>query len=995
MTTLTTIMGRAARALATLVLALALIPASAATAANFEVDAFDAPTINADGTPATQAGSRPYETRNRIEIKHRSETGALVPLESARTLRVDLPPGFVGNPNAMPKCTFEQLAEHSTASPNFCRSYTQVGVVGVNYQGGLPEFKRLFNLDPPPGAVAAFGFSFIDVPVVLIAKLRGGPDYGVSVEAFEINQAVPVAISDVRVWGIPADASHDVLRGSCLFEQGGWPTVDPISSCLDGSREPVAAGVAPKPFLRNPTSCTSGGKGLETKLWAQSWPGSFATASYTAEEGITGCDQLRFDPTVEVRSTSSQPDSPAGLEVELSIPQDDNLTGLTQADMRLATVTLPEGMTISPSSADGLAACTDAELKLGVDVPAACPDASKIGTVEVETPLLDEKLSGGVYVRSQVSSDPGSGEMFRIAIEIRDDDRGIAIKLPGQVRLDERTGRVTTTFDDNPQLPFSKLTLKLKGGSRAPLATPQSCGAKTVGATFGSWAGRQVDLQDSIAVGCPGTSGFTPGFQAGALDPTAGAFSPFALRIDREDRQQYVSGVSVDMPQGLLAKLAGVPLCGSGQAADGDCPAGSRIGTATVGAGPGASPFFLKGDVFLTDGYKGAPYGLAVHVHAKAGPFDLGWVRVRQALYVDPITAAVSVVSDPLPQVVKGVPVRLRSIAVDVDKPGFTINPTSCAPKSIGGVLGSVDGTTAAPSASFQVGGCASLDLKPELGLSLSGKGQTRDGGHPAVTALLTQKPGQANLKKVKVTLPLSLALDPDNSESDGLCSFLEGSKPDPKCPASSVVGKVTARTPILDEPLTGPVYFTKNERKDPKSGRSIKTLPKLVIPLTGQNGIKLTLTGTSAVVDDQLVTTFDNIPDAPVSSFRMDITGGKKGILVISGDKADICKSTQIADQEIDGQNNKSADGDIFIQTPSCPTKIISKTITKSSVKLKIGGLGAGKVTVTGRGIKKTTKTISKSTVATITAKRTGKAKPGAFRVKFTKAKAAKVATA
>ncbi|MET0601315.1 MAG: hypothetical protein ABW167_04940 [Baekduia sp.] len=984
MTTFDTIMGRAARALAILALALALVPVSAAAAANFDIDAFDAPVLNADGTPATQAGSHPYETRNRIEITHRTETGQLVPLESARTLRVDLPPGFVGNSNAMPKCTFEQLAEHSTASPNFCRSYTQVGVVGVNYLGNLPEFKRLFNLEPPPGAVAAFGFSFMDVPVVLVAKLRGGSDYGVSVEAFEINQAVPVAISDVRVWGIPADASHDVLRGRCVFEQGGWPTVDPISSCLDGSQEPVAAGVAPKPFLRNPTSCTAAGKGLETKLWAQSWLGSVATASFTAQEGIAGCDQLRFDPTVEVRSTSSQPDSPAGLEVELSIPQDDNLTGLTQADMRLATVSLPEGMTISPSSADGLAACTDAELKLGVDGPAACPDASKIGSVEVETPLLDEKLSGGVYVRSQASSDPASGEMFRIAIEIRNDDRGIAIKLPGQVRLDERTGRVTTTFDDNPQLPFSKLTLKLKGGSRAPLATPQSCGVKTVNATFGSWADRQRDLQDAVAVACPGASGFAPRFQAGALDPTAGAFSPFAVRIDREDRQQYVSGVSIDMPQGVLAKLAGVPLCGSGPAADGDCPAGSRIGTATVGAGPGASPFFLKGDVFLTDGYKGAPYGLAVHVHAKAGPFDLGWVRVRQALYVDPITAAVSVVSDPLPQVVKGVPVRLRSIAVDIDKPKFTINPTSCARKSIDGVLGSVDGATAAPSALFQVGGCASLDLKPELGLSLSGKGQTTDGKHPAITATLVQKPGQSNLKKVRVALPLSLALDVDNA--NGLCEFADGSKVSPTCPKASIVGSVTATTPILDEPMIGPVYFVKNVRKDPKSGRDIRTLPKLVIPLTGQNGIKLTLTGTSDVEDDRLVTTFDNVPDAPVSSFKLNINGGKGGILAVSG--TDICKSTQIAEQQVDGQNGNAADTDVFIQTPSCPTKIISKTITRTTVALKIGGLGAGKVTVTGRGIRKTTKSISKSTVATITAKRTGRAKPGAFKVKFTKAK-------
>ncbi|MES1193027.1 MAG: hypothetical protein ABUM26_01795, partial [Solirubrobacterales bacterium] len=320
-----------------------------------------------------------------------------------------------------------------------------------------------------------------------------------------------------------------------------------------------------------------------------------------------------------------------------------------------------------------------------------------------------------------------------------------------------------------------------------------------------------------------------------------------------------------------------------------------------------------------------------------------------------------------------------------VDKAGFMVNPTSCRAQTIAATLGAADGQTAPVTNRFQVGDCASLGLNPSLALTLSGKGQTTDGKHPAVTAELTQQPGQSNLKKVRVALPLALALDPDNA--NGLCEFADGSKVTPTCPAASIVGSATAVTPILDEPLSGPVYFVKNVRKDPKSGREIRTLPKLVIPLTGQNGVKLTLTGTSDVEDDQLVTTFDNIPDAPVSSFKLNIIGGKGGILTVSD--ADICKATQVADQQVDGQNGKQADADVFIQTPSCPTKIISKTVTKTTVKLKIGGLGAGKVTVTGRGIKKTTKIINKSTVATITAKRTGKAKPGAFKVKFTKAKA------
>jgi hypothetical protein len=336
----------------------------------------------------------------------------------------------------------------------------------------------------------------------------------------------------------------------------------------------------------------------------------------------------------------------------------------------------------------------------------------------------------------------------------------------------------------------------------------------------------------------------------------------------------------------------------------------------------------------------------------------------------------------------------LTRLDVSIDKPGFMVNPTSCAPKSVDGALRSVAGATAALSVSFQVGRCASLGLRPALALTLSGKGQTTDGKHPAVTADLTQRSGEANIKKVEVRLPLSVALDPDNA--NGLCEFADGTKVEPTCPRASVVGSATATTPLLDEPLSGPVYFVKNVRKDPKSGRDIKTLPKLVIPLVGQNGVKLTLTGTSNVIDNRLVTTFDNLPDAPVSSFRLNINGGKHGILAVSGgSKADLCAANQVADRQIDGQNGRQADADITIRTPSCPLKVISKKVTAKAVTLRVGGLGAGKVTVTGPGIRKTTKTIVSATVATITLKR-AKGPLGKGKVSFLPngAKVAKTAT-
>jgi hypothetical protein len=573
-----------------------------------------------------------------------------------------------------------------------------------------------------------------------------------------------------------------------------------------------------------------------------------------------------------------------------------------------------------------------------------------------------------VYVGAQRSDDPESGDMFRIFLSLGNAERGIQVKLPGKVRVNAQTGRIVASFTDNPQVPVDAINLELDSGPRAALTTPGTCGPKTITTRLRSWAGHDITRSSTFDVACTsGLGGFAPSFTAGSADRDAGTFTPFAVGIRRPDGNAALTGLSMSLPVGLLAQLKG--------------NLNTQVGTVTAFAGPGPNPFALPGKVFLEGPYGDAPFSLKVVVPAKAGPFDLGEVVVRQKIYVDPITAQVTVVSDPVPTLVKGVPVQLQRLDVDIDKPHFVVNPTSCTAKTISGTLRSVDGQTAAVTNRFQVSACSSLALKPSLALSLSGKGQTTDGKHPAISATVSQPEGQANLKKVRVTLPLSLALDTENA--NGLCEFVDGSKVTPTCPKNSIVGTATATTPILDESLTGPVYFVKNVRKDPKSGRDIRTTPKLVIPLVGQNGVKLTLTGTSTVADNQLVTTFDNIPDAPVSSFKLNIIGGKGGILVVSGNKADICTSTQIAEQEVDGQNGKTADADVFIQTPSCPLKVLSKSVGRTSVAVKVSGLGAGKVTVTGRGVKKTTKIITNSTVATITAKRT-KGTPGKVTVSF-----------
>ncbi len=462
----------------------------------------------------------------------------------------------------------------------------------------------------------------------------------------------------------------------------------------------------------------------------------------------------------------------------------------------------------------------------------------------------------------------------------------------------------------------------------------------------------------------------------------AGASTAFSVELTRTDKDQELGGLTVATPRGLLGRISTTTLCPEASAQAGTCDDASKIGGVTVAAGAGTNPFWItNGRAYVTGPYKGAPFGLSIVVPAVAGPFDLGDVVVRARIEIDRVTAQLHVISDPFPTILQGIPLDVREVRVSIDRPHFIVNPTSCAEKQVEGTVDSTSGATAQVSSRFQVGECAALDLKPKLAIALTGKGQTTDDKHPAVVASLTQAAGQANLKKVTVSLPLSLALDTENAK--GLCEFADGSKDDPTCPKASIVGTATARTPILDQPLTGPVYFVKNVRKDPKSGREIRTLPKLVIPLTGENGVRLNVTGTSSVVGGRLVTTFDNLPDAPVSSFTLNIAGGKHGILVVSG--TDICKATQVADQQIDGQNGKTADAAVTLATPACGLKVLSKKVGKRSVTLKVSGLGAGKLTITGKGIKKTSRTIKAATVATVTAKRTGHGRPSRVRVSFT----------
>jgi hypothetical protein len=872
----------------------------------FQITSFLTEVKDSSGADETRAGAHPVSARAKFSFNsYSSGTGRdMRPVEDPKTIITKLPAGFNGDPMAVGRCPLVFVPTVSGV-PMACPDNTIVGYVYLG-GGGIPLSAAIVNVVPEDGYPAEFAFSEAGLTYTLYPELRSDGDYG-------INMVVPAAnnnaITDVDAtfcsYGVEANFSE--TAGESTFR------------CLQADE----SRAFDKPFLTNPaTECPD--VAPVTDLLIDSWqrPGVFKSARAESPL-ITSCDTLEFEPEAEIEPTTSAPDAPTGLDVDLSFPQEDNGQGQAPPALKKAVVTLPEGMSINPAAAGGLSACADDQLKLKSKDPVMCPESSKVGTVTATSPVLEKPVSGGVFIRSQNSDDPESGELFRLALVLEDKKRGISVRLPGQVRADRNTGQLVTTFDNNPELPVSNIALEFKDGPRAPLATPPTCGTKTIDIELSSWGGQTVNRTSEFEVDCTaGLGGFAPAFSAGTVNPTGGVFSPFALNITKPDRDAAIDALSLKLPTGLLARVKG--------------NLNTQVGSVQAFAGPGANPFQLPGTVTLEGAYGDAPYSLRVVVPAKAGPFDLGDVTVRQKVYIDPVTAQVSVVSDPVPTIVKGVPVRLQRIDVNVDKPGFMINPTDCEAREITGTLGSQAGQTAAVKSRFRVGKCAELPFKPKLTLGLTGKRQVTTGKHPGVKAQVTQTGvGEAGIKKAVVRLPKSLALDPNNAQA--LCEFEDGTKPDLEnhCPKGSIVGKAKATTPLLERELSGNVYFVKNVRKDAKTGNLIRTLPMIIVALRGE--IAINLKGESSTTKaGKLVNTFNNVPDAPITKFNLDIDGGKNGILAVTRTrkaKINVCASRQIAEADLAGQNGRRNDTNVRMKTPCTAnqTKAAKKAAKKA----------------------------------------------------------------
>jgi hypothetical protein len=852
-------------------------------------------------SPYTQAGGHPYEFASAFRFGSYSTQGGRSPVEwnairpahEPKQIVAELPAGLLADPQGVPTCTLADFYAQE------CGVGAQVGTNEIYISAHTIVLSPVFNLQPTGAYPGELGSVVANLPVVLItAGLRSGSDYGVTATATASENEV--ARVRLTLWGVPASPSHDSLRGkecTVRIAPGLLPSANELG-CEEqevGGVASTPAGVPPTPFLTLPSACS--GNPLPFRGRYNSWdlPLQFAAAEVELSP-VDGCNQLGFQPSIEAHPTTNLADAPSGLEFDLHVPQNEDPEGVATPDLDEAVVALPKGLSINPSSGNGLAGCSPEQIGLVTAVgetpahfseePAQCPDASKLGTAVVDTPLLHNPLEGAVYLASPHQNPFGSLLAAYIVLE----GEGVIIKLPGKIETDPQTGQITGRFIENPQTPFEGFHLNFFGGARGDLRTPAVCGSYETTSVLTPYSapesGPPAEPSSHFEVtnggtSCPGSAGqqpHAPAFRAGTESASAGAFSPLGLRLSREDGSQEISKIETTLPPGLTGKLAGVTECsgaqiaaaehnsGEAEKASPSCPASSEVGTVEVASGAGPTPLYVTGHAYLSGPYKGAPLSLAIVTPAVAGPFDLGDVVVRTALYTDPYTAQIKAVSDPIPHILEGIPLDVRSITLRMSRPNFTLNPTDCEELGFSGTATSVLGVAAPLSQRFQVGGCRALPFRPKLALKL--KGGTRRHTFPALTATLTMPPGQANIAKAQVTLPHSAFLEQSHITSQ-VCTQPELAAR--SCPRASIYGYAKAETPLLDHPLEGPVYLGVGFGHQ---------LPDLVAELNGQ--IRVLLHGkVDTGREDGLRNTFEVVPDAPVSKFTLHLFGGKKSLIV------------------------------------------------------------------------------------------------------------------
>jgi len=878
-----------------------------------------------DGSPAEQAGGHPYDLTFNVQL-----TSELSPAKNvyaagdAKTFVARAPAGLVGDPQAVAECpreAFDGVGDDGVAPECPVDSQVGVAVVSLGNQGEpFPGYIPLpvYNLVPPAGVPAQFGFSEFGIYGTMDASLRTGSDYGIT-ETVRNTAQRSLLGTTLTLWGVPADPAHNPERGNV------------VTPCRRS--ESCESGLAARPFLSNPDVC---GVPMQWQLETDDWldpeeflPETLDTTDDLAEpEIVSGCEAQQFAPSLALSADRAGAEEPTGLHVDVHVPQHyENPVAPAEATVKDVSVTLPEGLTVSPSSADGLEACSEAEIGLHTPEAPSCPSGSEIGTVEVTTPLLSTPLRGGVYLAEQEHNPFGS----LLAIYITAEGSGTLVKLAGHVQANPQTGQLSTTVTEAPDLPFEDFKLEFFDGPRAPLMTPAACGTYEATGTLAPWSGTtpvNVVSPPFAVTGCPGS--FAPQLQAGPELSTAGAFASFTTTLTRQSGEQRLGQFAVTLAPGQLAAIKNVPRCPEPAAATGNCPPESQIGETTVAAGPGPDPYWLKGHIYLTGPYQGAPFGLSILVPAIAGPFNLGNVVVRARIQINPHTAQPTIETDPLPQYVNntGIPTVQRTVHANITHTGFTLNPTSCGAHTTTATSTSTQGASATSTSTYQTTGCQALAFKPVFKVSTDGQTSKANGASLHVT--LAMPPGDANVAKVHVQLPRQL---PSRLTTLQLaCTEAVFAANPASCPPASLVGHAKATTPLLATPLEGPAYLVSHGGAE---------FPELVLILQAEN-ITIQLNGETHIHKGITTSTFNTLPDAPVTSFELTLPEGPHSLLTTENPgQTNLCHPTTTTTTHnhhktqthtthqtlqlpttLTSQNNSVTTQNTTITPQNCPTK-------------------------------------------------------------------------
>lgn len=885
--------------------------------------------VGEDGRPDKQAGSHPFELATSLAF---NVSGREVPGEgssenpltsfSAKDLEVALPPGLIGDPDSVPRCSQHDF--QTRESPN-CPDVSEVGTIKLMFFGSFPSaVYPVYDVVPPPGQIGELGVSVAGLAhIPMFFHVRADGDYGLTVRLRELPETGPLQGAVLTLWGVPAASSHDLEREG-LVDLGGPGEVCKPRVKLNGEVTGCHSGIPDKPLLTLPTACTSP---LEALVRTDSWQDPEPSAPFRPQSQIApglqagspeGCERLTFTPSLTIAGELATAGVPSGYSIDVHVPQSEDPTApLANASLRDAVVRLPAGLTLSPSAANGLQSCSDEAFGLHSEAPIECPPRSQVGTATVLTPLLDSPLTGAIYLGTPTCnpcgpSDAAGGALARLLLSVH--GFGVTVKLAGSVSIDQASGQLTATFEGSPQLPFEDLTLAFAGGARAPLANPPQCGSLIASASLTPYSGQPSGEQTSnrLEVTECDRSRFAPTLLAGVTPNLAGRQpqTAFALSISRSDRDQRLQSVDVALPRGLDATLANVARCPAAAAAAAACEGSSRIGSVTVAAGPGPEPLQLHGDVFLTGPTGEDPFGLAFVVPAVAGPLNLGTLVVRAGVSVDPTTGALTVHSGALPQSIDGIPLQIKALTVSIDRAGVLVDPTSCDPTAVTATVVGDGGAVSQPSSRFQAADCSSLPFRPKLAAVTRARASAR-GAYLHVK--LSAKPGEANLAKLKVDLPRQLAVRLSTLQK--ACPAAAFAADPASCPSGSAIGAATAVTPLLANALKGSAYLVSN---------GAAAAPSIEMALHGE-GITLLLAGATSVRGGSLAAAFRTLPDVPLSTFDLVLSTGPHSLLGASlpqRARGSLCGQRLRMPVAMTAQNGAVVRRDLAVGVIGCPRR-------------------------------------------------------------------------